>query len=59
MSSFPEPYTHSKKKKKIEAEIDLSDYETKPNLNNATGVGTSDFPKKTDLVDLKNQKLIN
>ena len=32
---------------------DLSDFATKADLKNATGVETSDFPKKTDLAHLK------
>ena len=33
--------------------LDLSNYATKADLKNATGVDTSDFPKKTDLANLK------
>ena len=34
-------------------ELDLSNYATKTNLKNATGVDTSSFPRKTDLANLK------
>ena len=51
MSYFPERYTHSKNK--IEAKSDLSNYATKSELRNVTGVGTSDFAKKADLASLK------
>ena len=37
----------------MKAELNLSDYSTKADLNNATGVDTSDFAKKTDLTHLK------
>ena len=42
MSYFPEPHTHSKKKK-IETELDFSNYATKSDLKNATGVETSNL----------------
>ena len=38
------PYSHSKNK--IEVELGLSNYATKSNLKNATGVDTSQFAKK-------------
>ena len=38
---------------KCESELDLSYYGIKSDLKNATGVDTSDFPKKTDLANLK------
>ena len=38
---------------KLKVELDLSNYATKANLKNATGVDTSDFAKKTDLAYLK------
>ena len=44
MSYFPELHTHSKNK--VEVELDLSNYATKSDLKNATGVDTSDFYKK-------------
>ena len=37
----------------VKVELDLSSYETKTDLKNATGVDTSSFAKKTDLVNLK------
>ena len=38
----------------MKVELDLSYYATKKtDLKNATGVGTSDFAKKTDLANLK------
>ena len=38
----------------VNVEIDLSNYESKADLKNATGVDTSDFsPKKTNLATLK------
>ena len=51
MSYFPEPYTRSKSKGKVE--LDLSNYARKSYLKNATGVDRSKFAGKTDLVDLK------
>ena len=33
--------------------MDLSNYATKTDLKNATGIDTSPFPKKVDLVSLK------
>ena len=33
----------------MKVELDLSNYATKTDLQNATGVDTSDFAKKTDL----------
>ena len=37
----------------VKVELDLSNYATKAELKNATGVDTSDFAKKTDLAHLK------
>ena len=37
----------------VKAELDLSNYATKADLKNETGVDTSDFAKKTDLANLK------
>ena len=34
-------------------ELDLSNYATKTNLKNPTGVDASSFPRKTDLANLK------
>ena len=50
MSYFSEPYARTYK---IEIELDLSNYATKSDLKNATGVDTSQFAKKADLVSLK------
>ena len=36
----------------VKFELDLSNYATKSDLKNATGVDTSDFAKKTDLANL-------
>ena len=37
----------------IKVDLDLSNYATKIDLKNATGVDTSSFAKKTDLANLK------
>ena len=37
----------------MKVELDLSNYATKIDLKNATGVDTSEFVKKNDLVNLK------
>ena len=37
----------------MKVEIDFSNYAAKSNLKNATGVDTSKFAKKVDLVNLK------
>ena len=37
----------------VKVELDLSNYETKTDLKNATGVDILDFVKKTDLANLK------
>ena len=39
--------------RKVKVELDLSNYATKTDLENATGVDTSPFSKKTDLASLK------
>ena len=44
---------HFPKPKSLGVNIDLSNYATKADLKNATGVDTSDFAKKTDLTNLK------
>ena len=44
MSYFPEPYT--RRKSKIKVELDLSNYATKSNLKNATGVDKLKFAKR-------------
>ena len=51
MSYFPEPYTCSKNKLKIE--LDLSNYATKLDLKNATSIDTSVFIGNIDLASLK------
>ena len=51
MSGFPDLYTSSKNKSKVE--LDLSNYATKSNLKNGTGADTSKFAKETDLASLK------
>ena len=38
---------------RVKVELDLSNYATKADLKNATGVNTSDFAKKTNLAHLK------
>ena len=38
---------------KVKVELDLSNYATKADLKNATGVDTSKFVKQVDLVSLK------
>ena len=53
MSYFPEPYTRSKKQKKVE--LDLSNYATKSDLKSQAGVDISKFAKKADLPDLKSE----
>ena len=52
MSYFP-PFIHSKDK--MEVELDLSNYATKSNLQNATGGDTSLFARKDDLANLKSE----
>ena len=47
---FPEPKSLGQKMK---VELDLSNYPTKADLKNATGVDTSKFAKKVDLFNLK------
>ena len=47
---FPEPKSLGPN---VKVELDLSNYATKADLKNATGVDTSDFAKKTDLYNLK------
>ena len=45
---FPKPKSSGAK-----VELDLSNFETKTDLKNATAVDTSSFAKKTDLANLK------
>ena len=47
---FPEPKSFGGK---VKIELDLSNYATKADLKNATGVDTSKFAKKVDLASLK------
>ena len=47
---FPEPKSFGRRMK---VELDLSNYATKADLKNATGVDTSKFAKKVDLASLK------
>ena len=51
MSCFPEPYTRSKNK--IKVEIDLFNYAVKSDSKNVAGVDSSKFAKKVDLASLK------
>ena len=53
MSYFPEPYTHSKKK--IKVELDLYNYVTKSDFKNATGGDILKFSKNADLACLKRE----
>ena len=39
----------------VKVELDLSNYATKADLKNASGVDTSDFANKTNLVNLKSE----
>ena len=50
MNKFSEPKSLGAN---IKVELHLSNYATKADLKNATGVDTSDFAKKTDLANLK------
>ena len=47
---FPEPKSLGDR---VKVELDLSNYATKADLKNATGVDTSKFAKKVDSADLK------
>ena len=47
---FPKPKSFGGK---VEIELDLSNYETKADLKNATDAVTSKFAKKVDLASLK------
>ena len=47
---FPEPKSYGGK---VKVELDLSNYATKVDLKNATGVDTSKFDKKSDLASSK------
>ena len=52
LSYFPEPFTS---KNKIKIVLSLSNYATKFNLKNATGVFTLQFAKRDDLANLKTE----
>ena len=47
---FPEPKSLGKR---LKIELNLSNYVTKVDLKNATGINTSKFAKKLDLLNLK------
>ena len=47
---FPEPIFFGRR---VKVELDLSNYATKADLKNATGVDTSKLAKKVDLANLK------
>ena len=47
---FPEPKSSGGR---VKVELDLSNYATKADLKNATGLDTSKFAKKVDLANLK------
>ena len=47
---FPEPISS---RRRVKVELDLSNYATKADLKNATGVDTSKFVKKIDLASIK------
>ena len=47
---FPGPKSSGGRGK---VELDLSNYATKSDLKNVTGIDTSKFPEKVDLVNLK------
>ena len=49
---FPKPSSH---KENIKAEIDLSNYATKDDINRITHVDTSNFALKTNLSSLKTE----
>ena len=47
---FPKPYNHFGRYVKVE--LDLSNYETKADLKDVTGVYTSKLEEKSDLANL-------
>ena len=53
MSYFPELYTYTKNR--IKLEVDLSNYVTKLDIKSLTGVNTSGFAKKVLLANLKSE----
>ena len=48
---FPEPKSFGRRMK---VKLDLSNYATKADLQNATGINTSKFVEKVDINKLKN-----
>ena len=53
MNYFPEPYTHSKNK--IKVELDLSNYITKSDLETQQVLIHQILPRKSDLASLKSE----
>ena len=53
---FPKP---DSLRENVKGGLDLSHYTTKADLKNATAVDTSDFAKKSDLANLKNNNKVN
>ena len=51
MSYYPEPNSHIRDK--VKAVLDLSNYATKKELNDATGVHTSNLAAESDFIALK------
>ena len=51
--NFPKPYQPLGRD--INVKVDLSNYETKSDLKNATGVDTSKLAAKSDLASLKGE----
>ena len=49
---FPKPKSSGEK---VKVELDLSNYATKANLKNETGVDTSKFAEKVDLANVKSK----
>ena len=50
---FSKTESRIKSKEKVKVELDLSNYATKTDSKNATGIDTSSFAKKVDLANLK------
>ena len=48
-----EYFAEPKSLRKVQVELDLSNYETKADLKNATGIDRSSFAKKIELASLK------
>ena len=53
---FPKP---DSLRENVKGGLDLSHYTTKADLKNATAVDKSDFAKKSDLANLKNNNKVN